>query len=142
MPIEPDPPLDDKVRWLNRECWDFALALDEQIDGTLIGLHTQDGLVVHVGLQLFEDWYLDARGLLTGDEIAEGFGDQPLRPAPVSLETIKLHAGLAGQEPPWESDEMDDAREAVEQLLAGLPEAALDAAETRQPVPTRKQGPR
>lgn len=113
--------LDSSARWLNRECWDFALALEERISGELVGLREAVGQAVHVGLRIPSGAYLDARGLLDEAKFKAGFG-VGLRLGVVEQAVLLKHAGLSGQEPPWTSDEIDDARIAVDILLERMPE--------------------
>lgn len=138
MAIEPAPPLERMERWMMGECWDFALALQEQVSGTLIGLHAVCGSVMHVGLQPFEGRYLDARGLLQADEFVEGFADD-LRIGPVPLDAVLFRAGLAGQAPPWDSEEMDDARDAVDLFLERFPDNTLIPPKPASATPRKPQ---
>lgn len=103
-------------RYMRGQCFDFALALLAKMKG---GRLVEIGGYEHVAVER-GGLYYDVRGALTEGDFRRGVrgGDTEIDPA--DLDTVLLHAGLAGQTPPYRSPEMNAARKVVSQYVKDM----------------------
>lgn len=115
-----------KKTFLTGRCYDFALALAEQLDDPIFVAIGDERFPSHVGLKVAGGYFADIRGILDEDLFLAHFRGSPI--SQISRDTVELHCGVAGMKPPYKGNkDIQDARRAVRQAYPDGVLTALDA---------------